>query len=172
MIRDSSGHRGRNPQTAVHTAKVIVRDVHGNRRREVFQFLRETQRQPCEPLDERADRQIVPLDVAGTAGIRSRSTNLNGRGSPRFSSILRPPGGLCLRSSRRVFASPADPTAATVSATDPNSTIVIAGSNQQRDSVTNNVICDALPDGHYLSGHGGPLLDEAPQWPLPLLGGP
>ncbi len=42
----------------------MIRDVQRDRRVEVVELLGEAQREPCEPPDERSDREIVPFYIS------------------------------------------------------------------------------------------------------------
>lgn len=79
----------------MNPAEVVMGDVQGDRRIQVFQLLGEAQRQPSKPANERADRQIRPLNMgrvyAAHVGVHwsvRRMGELNPSGANR------PPGRL------------------------------------------------------------------------------
>lgn len=62
-IRDAGLERRRHPDRPVDATEVVVENVQRRRRLQVLQFLAEPEAEPGEPPHERADRQVVPLDV-------------------------------------------------------------------------------------------------------------
>ena len=70
VIGDASGHRGRHAQRFVNAAEVAKTEPAGERSPVVLPLLREGVREPWKPAGTHADRQVLPLDVAGANFLR------------------------------------------------------------------------------------------------------
>lgn len=67
--RQLRGHRGRHPQPPRSPAEIEVGHVERDGRVQVLQFLGESERQSRESPHERAEREVVPLDMGRADGV-------------------------------------------------------------------------------------------------------
>ena len=70
MISEPRFHRGSDADGAMHSAKVIVREMEAVRCPEVFPFLAEGVRQACETAHLHSDGEILTLNDGGADTLR------------------------------------------------------------------------------------------------------